>query len=178
MSKYLFTPFDIALFFKYSDFTLSDEKYIRDDIWENRYEILEPKYRNNKYKFIKQVNNYIQMIDDNYVDEFDAINRTLSDLGSDYEFGEYEEDENYIEAYFRLMKLKLSYLEGCDYIRLKLRTLLRNFGYKRRTEKLVLRINRSVKKLKLECSLRCREKCNIGEISLDDMIVIRLKSSR
>ena len=175
MSKYLFTPLDIALFFNYSDFTLSDEKYIRDDIWENRYEVLEPKYRNNKYKFIKKVNSYIQMLDDNYLDEFEAINRTLSELGSNYEFGGYDEDDNYIESYFRLIKLKLSYLEDCDYVRIKLRTLLRNFGYKRRTEKLVLSINRSVKKLKLECSLRGREACNIGEISLDDMIIIRLK---
>ena len=109
MSKYLFTPQDIALFFNYADFTLSDE--------------------------------------------------------------------NYIEAYFRLTKLKLSYVEGCDYIRLKLRTLLKNFGYKRRTEKLVLSINRSLEKLKLECSLKRREKCNIGEIDLDDMIIIRLKEN-
>ena len=79
MSKYLFTPQDIALFFNYADFTLSDEKYIRDDIWENRYEILEPKYRNNKYKFIKQINNYIQMIDDNYLDDITTnISQTLN----------------------------------------------------------------------------------------------------
>ena len=177
MSKYLFTPLDIALFFDYANFTLSDEKYIRDDIWENRHEILDFKYRDNKYKFIKQINNYIQMIDSNYLDEFDAINRTLSDMGSNYEFGNYEEDENYIEAYFRLIKLKLSYIEGCNYIRLKLRTLLKSFGYKRRTEKLVLSINRSLEKLKLECSLKRREKCNLGEIDLDDMIIIRLKEN-
>ena len=54
MSKYLFTPLDIALFFDYANFTLSDE--------------------------------------------------------------------NYIEAYFRLVKLKLYYIEGCDYIRLKFKT--------------------------------------------------------
>ena len=104
MSKYLFTPLDIALFFDYANFTLSDE--------------------------------------------------------------------NYIEAYFRLVKLKLYYIEGCDYIRLKFKTLLKSCGYKRRTEKLVLRINRSLEKLKLECSLKCRKKCNIRKIDLDDMIII------
>ena len=109
MSKYLFTPLDIALFFFYFFFTLSDE--------------------------------------------------------------------NYIEAYFRLVKLKLYYIEGCDYIRLKFKTLLKSCGYKRRTEKLVLRINRSLEKLKLECSLKCRKKCNIRKIDLDDMIIIRLKEN-
>ena len=98
MSKYLFTPLDIALFFDYANFTLSDE--------------------------------------------------------------------NCIEAYFRLVKLKLYYIEGCDYIRLKFKTLLKSCGYKRRTEK-----------LKLECSLKCRKKCNIRKIDLDDMIIIRLKEN-
>ena len=59
----------------------------------------------------------------------------------------------------------------------KFKTLLKSCGYKRRTEKLVLRINRSLEKLKLECSLKCRKKCNIRKIDLDDMIIIRLKEN-
>lgn len=175
MSKYLYSPLDIALFFKYCDFTLSDEKNIKDELWENRHILLEPRYRKDKYEFINKINLYLEMLDEDYSDEFEVINRVLREFGSKNELGEIDYDDNYIESYFRFVKLRLTYVYGCDYVRLKLRTLLREFGYKRRTKDIVNSIKRSMKNLKLECYLKGYEPCDVGEIKLEHMIMIRLK---
>ena len=176
MNKYLYIPQDIALYFSISDFTLSDEKKIRDDLWERRDRVLAPKYRKDKYYFIKQIAELrIQYEDNDLHNEVQVINKVLKEIGSSYELGEKAFDENRIEAFFRFVKLRLTYTANCSYVRLKLRTLLREFGYKRRTAGLVCDTNRSMKALKLESYLRNYERCDIGDIKLDDMIMVRLK---
>lgn len=176
MSKYLYGPQDIALYFSFSDFTLSTEKNIRDDLWEKRNIVLAPQYRKDKYKFIKQVSRLrVQYDDDHFYTEMQVINKVLEEIGSTYELGEANYDENYIEAFFRFIKLRLTYAESCSYVKLKLRTLLREFGYKRRTVALVSNIKRSMKALQLQSYLRGYEYCDISEINLDDMLMIRLK---
>lgn len=175
MSKYLYSPLDIALFFNYCDFTLSEEKIIKDELWENRNILLEPIYRKDKYKFINKINLYMEMLDEDYSNEFETINRVLREFGSKNELGEIDYDDNYIESYFRFVKLRLTYVYGCDYVRLKFRTLLKEFGYKRRTKEIVNSIKRSMKNLKLECHLKGYEPCDVGDTKLDHMIMIRLK---
>lgn len=175
MSKYLYTSQDIALFFDYSDFKLSDEKMIKEDLWERRSEVLDPRHRRDKYKFIKEVSKYREICDaKDYKNELAVINRIFKEIGSNYEIKKFEYDSNYIEAFFRFIKLRLTYTDGCSFVRLKLRTLLRNFGYKRRSEMLVKDIKRSMKALGLQCYLKDYKPCDIAEVKLDDIIIIRL----
>lgn len=176
MSKYLFTPQDLALFFSVSDFTISYEKQTRDAIWEERNKILAPQYRNEKYRFIKEIERIrIQYEDDSFYSELQVINKVLEEIGSTYEISEDVVDDQYVEAFFRYVKLRLSYSEDVSYVKLKLRTLIKKFGYKRRTLALVDNIKRCLKALSLETYLRNYEKCDVNEINLDDMIMIRLK---
>ncbi|WP_235829606.1 hypothetical protein [Clostridium nigeriense] len=62
MSKYLYTPKDIVVFFDYSDFRKSDEKMVREDLWENRDIVLDPKYRKDKKKFINEISKYMVIL--------------------------------------------------------------------------------------------------------------------
>lgn len=175
MSKYLYTSQDIALFLDYSDFKLLDEKIIKEDLWERRSKVLDPRHRGDKYKFIKEVSKYREICDaEEYKNELVVINRIFKEIGSNYEITKFEYDPNYIEAFFRFIKLRLTYTEGCSFVRLKLRTLLRNFGYKRRSEILVKDINRSMKSLDLQCYLKDYQVCDIAKVRLDDIIIIRL----
>lgn len=178
MSKYLYTPSDIALFFSFSDFSLSDEKLIRDDLWEKRNEVIEVKFRDNKYKWIKTINQMqLKYGDEVFITEVQVINKVLQELGRSYEITQGLEDSCCIEAFFRFVKLRLIYGRKCDFVRLKLRTLLKDFGYKRRTNALVINIKETMEALQLDCFLKGYEKCDIGLIDLDDMIIIRLKKS-
>lgn len=177
MSKYLYTAQDVALFFDYSDLKLSFEKKIKEDLWQRRKLVLDPKYRENKNELIKEISKCRELSDyKEYKNELDIINRIFKELGSEYKISKLEYDSNYIEAFFRFIKLRLTYTENCLFIRIKLRTLLRNFGYKRRSVVLVNDIKRSMKALKLEAYLRDYQPCDIADIELDDVIIIRLKA--
>ena len=84
-----------------------------------------------------------------------------------------EEESDCFDAYFKLIWLQLRY-SGIAYRKVKLRKLLRDFGYKRRSEKLTSRIQQAIDKLELKTYLRGYVPCSIDAISLEDVIVIRL----
>lgn len=177
MSKYLYTPKDIVVFFNYSDFRKSDEKIVREDLWENRNNVLEPKYRKDKKKFINEISKYMVILSlKEYKKELEEINIIFEELGSEYEMSLLEREEYYVEAFFRFIKLRLTYIENCNFVKIKLRTLLKNFGYKRRSENIVGNIKRTMKSLRLYCYLRDYQLCDINEIDIDDTIIIRIKN--
>ena len=82
---------------------------------------------------------------------------------------------DYFDAYFKYIKLKLMY-SGSGYQRTKLRTLLKEFGYKRRSAALMESINRTMQALHLQAYLKQHEACDLAEISIDQMVIIRLRN--
>lgn len=174
MSKYLYTPYDIALFFKWADFTRSDEVSVRNCIWEDGN--IAAKYRFNMKLFIRDIERCLEQMDNaNYFNEAGSINNVLSDIGSNFTIENVIDEEATIDSFFRIIKLKISYCEGISYVRIKIRTLLREFNYKRRHPVFVEKLKKSMKALGLVTYLRGLELCDIGEVNIDDMIIIRLK---
>lgn len=78
-------------------------------------------------------------------------------------------------SFFKVIKLRLVYNEECEFIRLKLRTVLKEFGYKRRSEKLMSEIQLILDELSLDTYLKGYVTCELKEIDLDDFVMIRLK---
>ena len=177
MNKHSYTPDDIALFFSFSDFALSEEKFIRDDLWKKRNEVLNLEIIDNKYKWIKKINQMqLKYDEESFITEVKVINKIMNELGSSYVITDSIEDGCYISAFFRFIKLRLTYGTKCEFIRLKLRTLLKELGYKRRTSTLVVKIKQAMESLQLDCYIKGYEKCDMGLIDIDNMIIIRLKS--
>lgn len=112
---------------------------------------------------------------DGLLDCVDEINLILVEMGSKYRVSESEFEQDVIESYFKVIKLRLTYTPGKADCRIKLRTLIGSFGYKRRTAALVDRINRTVNLLGLETFLFARVECDISEVTLDRFIIFRLK---
>lgn len=174
MSKYLYTSYDIALFFKWADFARSDEVLVRNSIWEDGN--VAAKYRSNMRLFIRDIERCLEQMDNaNYYNEAESINGVLSDIGSNFTIENVIDEEATIDSFFRIIKLKLSYCEGISYVRIKVRTLLREFNYKRRHSIFVEKLKKSMKALGLVTYLRGFELCDIGQVNIDDMIIIRLK---
>ncbi|MBU3176505.1 hypothetical protein KPL47_08975 [Clostridium estertheticum] len=176
MSKYLYTAIDIAIYFYSIDFKHSDKNKVMELLWEEKDTLLEVKYRKDKVFFFKSVNRemerYLLDSDDK---ETNAINKILEDIGSSFTINTLYFEQNVIEAFFRVIKLKLTYTEDTNNIKMKLRTLLRYFGYLRRSQQFVDNVKRTLRSLGLVTYLKGYELCDVSIIKLDDMMMIRLK---
>lgn len=171
--NYKFTPADIALYFLMDDLPHSKQKDIIRDLFDNCNDLIEKPFCEDLPKFKSQISDLMISweSDDETLDEVELIKNELgiaendeSDLLSDY-FG----------AYFKLIKLQLLY-SGANYRKIKLRTLIKDFGYQRRTVALMDNINSMLIALGLTPYLKNHTPCELSSVKLDDMIILRLKN--
>ena len=83
-----------------------------------------------------------------------------------------------LEFYLKRMRIVILYHGKRDYVCVKLRTLLRAYGYQRRSAKLMTFLKQGMKRYGLVSFLRGNQRCDIEEIRLDDMIRFRVKSEK
>lgn len=172
--KYLYTPQNIAVFFLKGDFTLSDERAVIIEIWEEDKAFLPAKYRKDFLLFEQHI--YIQLSKlDSDLSDLNELNILMHDTSSPTFLDGSIDEEWYIENYFKIIRLFLTHVQDVSYRKIKLRTLLRDFGYKRRSAQLIECIRRTLVKLELKTYLRDYIPCNISEIDIDDMVMIRIK---
>lgn len=172
--KYLYTPYDVAVFCLYADFKNSDERVIVSDIWENSKEDIPAKYRDNSDHYIREIRLERFKLED-IQGELDELNLLMSDTEHAYCVDGALDEQGIIESYFKIVKLSLTHIEGCDFKKIKLRRLLQIFGYKRRSPQLVACIKRTLSALELNTYLKGYVPCDVSEIDINDMIMIRLK---
>lgn len=172
--KYLYTPFDVAVYLRTENLTISQEYNMLESLWENKDSEIWSYYRNDKQSFRKEIHYELHMMD-GYLDNADALNLIFKEMGSKFSVGEFDYEQGMIESYFKISKLRLSYSPNTNYCKIKLRNLIARFGYKKRTKSLVEYMNRTINALGLRAYLRGLESCDIGTVSLDDMIVFRSK---
>lgn len=172
--KYLFTPTDLTVYFLISDFTVSEEKGILESLWEQQNSAILPEHRTNKKLFRRSVYKDLSKYDCT-PDELDELNLLMQDMDYCYIDGSVNE-QGVIESFFKIIKLQLTYTPDKEYRKIKLRTLIGRFGYKRRSPKLIVYIDEALKSLGLVTYLKGYSPCNIEEIKLDDTVIIRLKN--
>lgn len=168
-TKYLCTPYDLALFIRIEDLTHSRQAEILTDLFENHNaEIVHP-YRKDFTHFRKAVNDLLIRYDTDY-DDLDEAQMIMNEVNSSSTKITYKPD--YYGTYFKLIKLRLLYTT--DYCKIKMSTLLSNFGYQRRSTQLVMRIKRAINKLEIIPQTRGYEVCDIGDVDIHAMIMFRL----
>lgn len=172
--KYLYTPYDIATFCIYANFTSSDERVIIRNICENNTAAIPAKYRNNINHYIREIRLERFKLEEMH-GEFDELNLLMSDTEHAYCIDGGLNERGIIESYFKIVKLSLTHIEGCDFKKIKLRRLLKVFGYSRRSPQLVACIKRTLSALKLNTYLKGYVPCDICEIDIDDVVMIRSK---
>lgn len=169
-TKYKFTPFDLANYILLKDLSHNRTNEVIEDLFENYNNLIVYPFRNDFMKLKRAISWQINLweLDDN---EYNEAKFIMSEISNSDEFNEFE--ANYFDAYFKLIKLQLMY--SVNFKKIRLRNLLKDFGYKRRTTELMKSMNRTLNALGLETYLKNYELCNICDIALDDMIIIRLK---
>ena len=172
--SFIYTPDDIAVFLLKANFPLRYEQTVLHNLWTEQTHIA-TKYRRDESTFrrdVRQAAASYALDGDSGLDELDLIMR---DVDPNYTLLSPYDEHDVILRFFKVIRLELLYIEGRDYYKIKLRRLLKQFKYKRRSQTLVQNINHAMTLLSLSPYLRGHVPCDISSIDIDDMIMIRLK---
>ena len=171
-TKYLFTPHDLAIYIRLEDLSHNRKNEILTDLFNSHNaEIVYP-FRNSFNIFRKSVNDLLIRYNTCH-DDLDEAQMIMNEINGSS--SEVKSDPDYYGAYFKFTKLRLLYSKEC--CKIKLSTLLLNFGYKRRSAKMVKRIKRAMNRLGIISQTRGHEICDISEVRLDTMIMFRLEEA-
>ena len=145
------------------------------NVWEYDKEYLYLEYRFHKKQFLLNVMGEMdyQQNKVDYDKEIEAVNHDLEAIDSAYRYESKDEFDN-IRSYFMELRLRIVFIENKDYVRMKLRTLLHDHGYQKRTARLNAYLKQCMYFYHIETFVKGGEACDIEEISLDDMITFRV----
>lgn len=172
MAKYKFTPLDFYNYILLYDLRFSEQNRIIEDFFQSHNSELASAYRNDLSLLRKEINN-IKICNTAIDGELTEVAIILNELKVKYKFAPQKEDYLFAD-YFKMVKLQLLY-SGVTFKKVKLRTLLTKFGYKKRTEQVRKDLVNAIKKLGLHPYLSKMAECEITKIPLDSIISFRLQ---
>ena len=177
MKELFYTPLDVAAILSTWDLNCREELQIASGIWTYETEFLDPKYRFQRKEFLYAVRYWGHYFYDKpSLDiEFPAVQKDLYAVGSRMDSEQLTSDFSNLDLFFKNVRLKILFYQQQDYIRIKLRTLLARYGYKRRSPILIDHILTCLAFYHLSASLRGGEPCDIRTVPLDKMIVFRVE---
>ena len=175
MEELLYDVSTLARIIIESDLSAKEISGFLSRIWNYEGLYLPINYRFNKRKFFTEVLDevcYWQNKKD-FDKELSGVNNDLQAIGSEITY--ITEDDYYnLKSYFMELRLRMIFLDNKDYIRMKLRTLLQDHGYKRRTAGLNSYFKQCMYFYHIETFARGGVLCDVEKIALDDMIVFRV----
>lgn len=115
--------------------------------------------------FMIKVDEQLELLDTQVVKEMSQMKIELINC-------HFEKD---MAHYLKVMKLRMQYTEA-DYVKIKLRTLLKQLGYKRRSDKLVSELTEMFHELGLVVFKKGGILAELSELPLDEFMTIRLRS--
>ena len=175
MISLYYSALDIAAIISGMDLGCQKESQMIDKIWMGEQDYLLTHYESQR-KFILDVRYWMNYFNEKPIlnSEFPAIKKDFYDMDTSFSVEEYMADYMDLDLFFKNIRIKILYGNGHDYARVKLRTLLKQYGYKRRSQYLVDHINRCIEFYQFKISLRDGVACKIEDLKLDDMITFRI----
>ncbi|MDO4562875.1 MAG: hypothetical protein Q4C12_03475 [Clostridia bacterium] len=147
-----------------------------DLIWEGEKYFLADLYRTDKRKFILDIQYWMH-----YFYEKPILDKEFPAIEKDFEYGnhilnvdQYLSDYTNVDLFFKGVRIRILYGKGNDYVRIKLRTLLTEYGYRRRSKLLIQHIKSCMLFYNLEATLRGGNACDIESCNLDKMLIFRI----
>ena len=171
-----YDSFDIACIIHSLDIGTKTASVMLEKMWKEDNQYLKPCYRKNLRQLYLDVYYWTDYLCDKVVidKEFPAIQSDFRSFDKDVKEMDFITDYFDIDLFFKMKRVQILYLDGQDYVRIKLRTLLKAYGYKRRTQELLQYLRGCMMFYHMQTYLRGKEECDIGEIGLDEMITIRV----
>lgn len=147
-----------------------------EDLYLREQSFLHLQYRENRKRFFSDVLYWTDyLIDREKLDrEFPDVERDFEALGRQFDWENRTAEYREIDLYFMFVRLRILYLGTQDYVRVKLRTLLKHYGYRRRSRTIVAHMRTCLEYYHIQPYLKGGMLCDINGIKLDDMITFRL----
>lgn len=178
MQNLYYTPLDIAAIINSLDLRNSDKENLIIAIHIKEQDRLIQKYRNNlRTLFLKVLywGHYLQ--NKEALDaEFPAIKKLLTAKDIEISDGDFTADYSDLDLFFKSIRLHILYIGKQDYVRIKLRTLLKRYGLKRRSQKFIDKFLLCIWFYQLQIYLPGNKECDIRKVNVDDTIIFRIKN--
>lgn len=175
MKSYLYTPFELALIIQHHH--MDSERYIEllQNIHRHDNIFIQPEYRRDQKSFILAVMDKLNYLNDpdTYLSEQSDVEKDMNGFG--LKNNSVSDDTEYIFSHliFKELRIRILYINEKGIARMKLRTLLSEFGYKRRSQNIIGYIYDCLLFYHIETTLRGNVPCSIENVDIDDMIVFR-----
>ena len=181
------TPLEMACIEESIGLAIKDTYALERLVWTFEKNLLPEIYRDNLKNWMLAVHFCGAYLHDRaaLASEFPLIARELQEINAKNDLNLlrakqalFEMEFYELEFYLKRMRIVILYHGKQDYVRVKLKTLLRAYGYQRRSAKLMTFLKQGMERYGLVSFLRGNQRCDIKEIRLDDMISFRVKSER
>lgn len=172
MKELFYTAIDVACIINNFDFTESFSSELIYKLWNEEKNFLASEYRDDYRKWFLDIRYWSNYFYDKvtFDKEFPAVQKDCGDLLEEKNF---LEDNFNLDLFFKSLRIKILYIGEKNYSRMKLRTLLSAYGYKRRSKEFVAYVKKCLAFYHIQTNFH-GEICDVAEINLDDMITFRV----
>ena len=174
-----YAALDLAVLLSLQDLGVKEEAALLEKIWAEEQSFLAPELVASKRTFLLDVAYWaLYLREKPCIDrEFPMIQQDAVDCGANLSKDAFLSDFSNLDLYFKGVRFRLRFFSDSGYIRIKFRTLLKEYGYRRRSVKLLEHMEQCMAFYQLRPYLRGSQPCQLSEISVDDMVVFRLREA-
>lgn len=175
MDTLCYSPYSLAILISIRDLSEKEIGRFLEIIWKYENHLLDPKYRSSFRSFILDTYYWIHYFyDKTTLDaEFPSVQKDMLGVGGSAVSDKFTSEFPDLDLFFQNMRIRIIYDGYQDYVRIKLRTLLKAYGYQRRSKLLMEYMNHCMDSLRLKVFLRGGVECTLQDAALNDMLTFR-----
>lgn len=176
MEELCYSALDLAVIIRGMGMGCRATADFQERVWEGERPFLQKMYRENKRQLILDTSYWLTYLSDKpSIDtEFPIIQKDAFALGNELSADAYVGDCSDLDLFFKNARLRILYGGGKDYVRIKRRTLMARYGYRRLSPALVEHFNRCTYFYHLQPYVRDGVECRIENTGIDEMIIFRI----
>ena len=170
MERLLYSPYDLACIICEHKMSVQEGAAFLKTVWQKDNTFLQDRYRDDLkrlYLDVAYCSDYLCNKGD-VCEELFELNKEADFFNKVIKENKFEKEAFEINLFFKSERLKILYINQTKCTRLKLKTMIKKFGYERRSKILTRYINKRMIFYHMQAYLRGNEKCNIEDINLDD----------
>jgi len=176
MRNFVYSSLDVAVIIHKLNVGIQEQSRIINVIWNIDKSFLQYEYWYNKRIFILDVYYWLNYIADkkNLDAEFPIIQRDIQAVNGKVADEEFVSDFSQLDLFFKSVRIMIITGQRENCVKIKLRTMLKRYGCKRRSQKLLEYFYECMDVYHLKTYLKGGKPCDISKVKLDDMIIFRI----